>query len=574
MTRRVGVALTLGALLVGAPALAQGAGTVARLKGERLAAQGRCEEALPLLAQARQAAPADARAAFVAGQCQLRLKRYPAAVESLEEARRLAPDDPEIALHLGMARFHLGDLDGAGEALRAADAKLSDRPELDLYLGLLALQRAESAEAEARLERARRPGRGALDPLTTSIATYYEGVAASASGDRRRALASLERVIEENPGTTWAREAEARLRAIRDTRPDRWWVEATLGFEYDDNVVLRGSGVVLPDEIASQNDGRGVWSIEAGYELLQTRDWTVGVLATYYGTAHQDLEDFNTQFPGVSLWADRRLGEHDLARFQYDYGYAWVGGSEPFLSIHTWKPALYHDWGRAGITRLEAAFEKRNYLFSNEDVKDGTGFTGDPCPSRFPCSPRGVDESRDRNRDGWGFTAGFEHTFPLGARSALREPDPNPAPGERNVRFFLSGGYFYHWYSARGTEYSYQGHEVFASLRTLLPWDFAFEATASYQFRPYRNRSTFPDPEDVFVVFDPTTGRTTGVQYGLSGKDRSDDITTVELVLERAITDRITLAARWAYEDNHSNVDVFDYDREVMGLYATFRFGP
>jgi len=332
--------------------------------------------------------------------------------------------------------------------------------------------------------------------------------------------------------------------------------------------------VVLPEEIASANDLRGVWTLEAGYELLQTPDWTVGLLATYYGTAYQDLEDFNTQFPGVSLWADRRFGESDLLRFQYDYGYAWVGGGDPFLSIHTWTPAYYHDWGRTGITRLRVAFEKRNYLFGNDDVRDGTGFAGDLCPSRFPCSPPGVDESRARNRDGWGFVAGFEHTFPLVTPTGDREPDPDPAPGERNVRFFLRGGYNYHWYAARGSEYSYQGHEVFAGLRVLLPFELHLEGTVSYQFRPYRNRSTFPDPEDLFQVFDPTTGRIQGVQYPLSGKDRSDDITRVELVLERPLTENLSVAARYAWTDNHSNVDVFDYDREVLGLYATFRFGP
>jgi hypothetical protein len=332
--------------------------------------------------------------------------------------------------------------------------------------------------------------------------------------------------------------------------------------------------VVLPDEISSQNDLRAVWSVEAGYELLRTPEWTLGLLATYYGTAHQDLEDFNTQFPGLSLWADRRLDADDMLRFQYDYGYAWVGGSEPFLSIHTWTPAWYHSWGGAGVTRLTASFDKRNYLFGNDDVRDGRGFAGDPCPSRFPCSPPGVDESRARNRDGWGLVAGVEHTWPIGIPSGDRQPDPDPAPGERNVRFFLRGGYNYHWYSARGSEYSYQGHEVFAGMRVLLPLDLALEATASYQWRPYRNRSTYPDPEDLFVRFDPRTGRQQGLQYPLSGKDRSDDITRFELVLERPITEQLTLAARYAYWDNASNVDVFDYDREVIGLYATFRFSP
>ncbi len=556
--------------MAAAPVRAEDEATVARLRAERLAAEGRCEEALPLLAAARRANPQDVRAGLVEGQCQLRLRRYTDAVATLEDAQRLAPDDAEVALHLGMARFHLGDLTGSEQALRKADAGgLSGRPELDLYLGLLALSRAENEEARSRLERAREAAPQRFDVL----ASYYGGLAAAAAGERSRAVKSLERVVEEHPGTPWAEQAASRLQRLRDTRPARWWVEATAGIEYDDNVVLRGSGVDLdPSEISSQNDHRAVWSVETGYELLRTPDWTLGVIGTYYGTAQDELEDFNVQFPGLSLWADRRL-DGDLARFQYDFGYAWVGGSEPFLSIHTWTPNYYHNWGSAGVTRFLASYERRNYRFANFDVPDGTGTVGSLCSGSVPCGPRGVNEERERNRDGWGFNVGFDHTLPILSSFGPREPDPNPAPGERNARFFLRGGYRYHYYSSRGSEYSYQGHEVSLGARMLLPWDFAVEVNGSYEYRDYRNRSTYPNPGDLFAVQLPS-GRIRGLEYRLSGNDRTDNIARVEATLERAITDNITMAARYAYFDNSSNVAVFDYNREVLGLYATFRFSP
>ena len=89
-------------------------------------------------------------------------------------------------------------------------------------------------------------------------------------------------------------------------------------------------------------------------------------------------------------------------------------------------------------------------------------------------------------------------------------------------------------------------------------------AFGSYAWQPFRNPSSYPDPEDVFF----------NREYPLSGKDRSDDLFGVEVILERPITQHLTLAARYAYYDNASNVDVFDFNREVIGLYATFRFSP
>ena len=133
--------------------------------------------------------------------------------------------------------------------------------------------------------------------------------------------------------------------------------------------------------------------------------------------------------------------------------------------------------------------------------------------------------------------------------------------GEKLV---LRVGYRYRRFSARGSEYSFQAHEGQLGFRLLLPFEFAFEAFGSYAWQPYRNRSTYPDPEDVFFR----------LQYPLSGKDRSDDVARVDLVLERPVTDYLMLSLRYAYFDNASNVDVFDYNRELLGVYATFRFTP
>jgi len=64
------------------------------------------------------------------------------------------------------------------------------------------------------------------------------------------------------------------------------------------------------------------------------------------------------------------------------------------------------------------------------------------------------------------------------------------------------------------------------------------------------------------------------VQYPLMNHDREDDAYRVDAVLERLILDNLMLSVRYAYFNNESNVDVFDYDRHLVGLYATVRFGP
>jgi tetratricopeptide (TPR) repeat protein len=551
------------------PAWAVDEPEVLRLRAETLAAAGRCEEALRVVERARRVASDDGRLAHIAGQCELRLRRYPQAVESLEEAKRLAPELADLDLHLAMARFHLGDLAGSERALGDARARTPERAEIDLYEGLIRLERAQMREAAEALERARRRDPLAVEP----IASYYAGVAWRSAAEEARAREALQRVKRESPDSPWAVEAERALteRAAMKGLPDRRdlggehqaerplgsmapdqprasWMLLSAGFEYDDSVVLKGSGVVLPEEISHDGDGRVVWTAEIGTELLRSEDWFLGFLAGYYGSVHDDLEDFNVQYPSATVWLDRRITESSTARLQYDFGYGWVGGSDPYLANHVLTPALFHAWPRWGTTRFFAELHKSNFLFSSDDAPDGTpgASPGDPCPVPLAsCGPFGANESRARNRDGYGTIAGFDHALPLD-------------DGKTELR----GGYRFHYYGARGREYSYRGHEVNLGVQRQLIDGLMLDLGASYTYRPYRHPSSFPDPDE--LVF--------GEQYRLSSIRRREETLQFDAIVEWEFSDRLVGSLRYSYLDNDSNTAVYDYDREIVGAFLTLRF--
>lgn len=541
---------------------------VLMLRAESLAAEDRCEEALPTLARARAAAPGDARAAHLAGQCQLRLRRFEDAIASLEQAKRLDPELPDLDLHLAIARFHTRDLDGAEAALAEARRRTPDRAEAELYHGLLLLERGDDAGAAAALERARQRDRAAVEP----IASYYTGLAWMGAADQARGRTALERVREEMPASSWAQAAERLLsgmggvRGLHDRRDlearhqserplgslaglhrELPWLVMSLGVEHDDNVVLRGSGVEIPQEISDEDDARMILTLQAGRELVRRGNWAAGAFGAYYGSAHQDVNEFNVQFPSVTLWADRILDDESTARLQYDFGYAWVDG-DPYLAEHRITPALFKSWGR-GVTRIYTEFVIDDFLYSNRDVPDGAegGSAGDECPGDpLLCGPFGIDERDERDRDGWGLTAGIRHTAPIDVANAE-----------------LFAGYRYRYYWAEGSEYDYQGHELRAGLRSLLPFDLSLDMQASYTYRPFRHSSTYPDP----------TGVALGVQYALSGERRRDQVYRFDAVLEREINERMLASFRYSYLGNDSNTDVFDYNRNIVGAYLTVRFG-
>ena len=511
------------------------------VRAAAMARAGRCPDALALLDTATSES---ASRSLLRGKCQLELRRYPQAVASFEKAKQLDPTRTDVDLPLAMARFHQGDLVGARSALDAAAPNSQDDARFHLYRGLLLLQGADSASAVGALQRARD-----LNPLAVEpSASYYEGLALAGADQSSEAEEALQRVVELAPGTVWASEAEKAQDRLRG-EAKAWWAWIKAGFEYDDNVVLRGTGVTLPQDISGEQDFRGVWTAHGGYEFLRTRDWSAGATFTYYGSAHFDLSEFDQHYPVLGFWIDRRLAQATTLRLRFDTGYAWVDG-KPFLWNNALVGTVFHDWGREGSSKAFVGYYRSNYLFSRVgDVPDGRGRPFSPCPdsSDIVCGPPGIDEDRERNRDGDGIVLGIDHLFRV---SGLKTE--------------FTGGYLFDGFDARGSEWSYAAHEFWLETRSFLPWRVELRSRIGYVYKPFDNSSTFPDPRGLFF----------NREYFLQGQSRTDDIWYFRVELEKFLTDNLSASVRYGYLSNDSNVAVFDYDRQMIGAYVTYRFRP
>jgi len=526
--------------LVAAPSVARAAGE--RERGLQLAREGRCEAALTDLAVVRADDPRDAEASLVAGQCWIRLGRYPEAAAALEVARAVQPDLPDVDVSLAIARFHLEEPDAARAALARAEARDPDRASVQLYRGLLLLQAADNEAAARALERARALDREYAEP----VSSYYAGLALEQTGERESARAALTRVLEEWPGTVWADEARAAL--ARLDAPDwGWWLQASLGAEYDSNVVLRGSGVELPDDISDDADWRGVWTASAGVTYALAPTWSVGLSGSYYGTEQDEVDAFDVQYPSGAAWVDHAWSDVLSSRLRYEFAYAWVD-ADPYLLSHRFAGSLYRQWSDWGTSELWLGYDRDDYRFDTFDVPDGDG--GPTCPGVPPpvaCGPAGLDESTARNRDGQAVMAGLRHSLPLPSRGVFASP-------------VARASYGYTWYDARGREYRFQQHAFSLGGGATLPWELQLGADVTYAYRPYERASTFTDPD--------VTG-----PYSLDDDDKHEHQWTVAASLAREITENLSLAFSWRYDDNDSNTSVFEYDRHVVGLRLTGSLG-
>ena len=523
-------------------------------EARRLADEGRCSEALPLLAQARLAAPTDAGLALLEGQCRIRQRDYAAAASSLREARDLEPGLHAADLYLGIALYHVEDFAGSEAALEAARGQLREaaqEADRELYTGLLLLRRSQLREGALALGRARAVDSAQVEP----VASYYEALAWKAVNERELAREALERVKAVDGDGEWARRAELAL-AGRELE-DRNWASLTAGLEYDSNVVLRADGVPLASDISGEDDGRGVWFLEGGAELFRSENWAGGLLASYAGSAHFDLSEFDTHYPTLSGWIDYDIDNQTLLRARYGAGHAWVD-YESFVTSQNALLSLFRSWGEPGESEFYAGWDWADFHFDRPFVAQGTGVAGSLCPgvvapvppTAAPCSPPGIDTQSALDRDGDGLRVGIEHRYDVDTRGGdfLRE-------------LTLRGGYGYERYWSAGTEYDYQGHIFSLGLEADLPWQLSLDVSGAFVYRPFEHASVYPVPPVV-----------AGRQYFLQSDERRDLVYQAGAVLERPINRWLDASVRYQFVGTDSNVVVFEYDRHVVGAYLTLNF--
>ena len=519
------------------------------------AGQGRCDDAFKRLAKQP---GLENRAHLLAGQCKVRQGLYSEALGDLDGIAgdtSLSPTQTGDAdLYRGVALYHLDRFSEAGAALDRADGKTTERGQLELYRGLIALRDGENDRAAPMLESA-----GRMAPTTTEpVASYYAGVAWLGNAERTKARAALNRVIDIDGNGPWGQEA---AKLLESTELFPYYVRASVGFEYDDNVQLRGGVTqILPFGVRQdgEKDWRGVWRIDAGVQLFAVDDWSGGITGGYAGTAQDDLGEFDTHFPTVGAYVARRFDVNTTGQARYQYGFAWVD-DDTFLRTHTFEMGVSHIWAEAGTTIVVADVLANDLRFQLEDVRDAQtgGVVGGPCTTTGPgqfvtgCGPQGLDEGHERDRDGYGIGAAIEHRYPLSI------PDAVDGVFEG---IELGGGYRFRYYNSQGEEWEHLAHILSAGIEFDFPFDIRLSTRASYEYRDFFNRSTFPDHEEVNTI------------YALASADREEHEVTFSAEIEKDLTEFLSVSARWSYLDNESNRRVYDYTRSVVGGYLNFRF--
>ena len=478
----------------------------------------------------------------------------------------------EIAFHQGVVAYGKGELDAAQAAFEAVLAEDAEDTAVIHYLGLIATEREDFETAIARYRSAL-----AIDPddvdirfdlgiaLLESVQTVearsefdrvlaaepdraraqlFAGIGAYRAGAYRDSLPFLKRAVELDnrlrpqalyytglsqahlqdfpaAASAFAIVEQSPLSPLSDSARNlakqlapeaeparRWALAVTAGLEFDSNPTIAGKG------LTRRKDGRGVYRIRGSYRLYEDERYSATVGYDGYLSSHfdQTFVDLMTHVGNLTTSADFDPVTFNL---RYDYAYTWIDtfDTRKFRELHRVTPSVSYresDWG----------FSQLYYQFHDEDFK-----------RRLLTSAL----DRDAQRHVVGFN---QFLFP---GSYLPEYLPFT---------YFRIGVLGDLLNADGTEFDYSSWEFSFGFGARLPWEMDLSVLYRLTNRDYPHTSIFSAPP----------GRRDDLQSRLT------------LELNKALGEHWQLAVAGSFTFNRSDVGLYDYNREIVGGYLTYRF--
>jgi hypothetical protein len=240
---------------------------------------------------------------------------------------------------------------------------------------------------------------------------------------------------------------------------------------------------------------------------------------------HEDLESYDFDTHSVSAGAGLRVHERVALRLDGTFA-ASVRDDEPYLRSTAGLPSVLVDLGaHAGVLRLFAEVARRDY---HDDAL-------------VPSLERGGRSV------GFGLTHLVELPWRTGAWSAMsaRRVDLNTS-AERDLLGFEG-------------DYDNVRYEGSALIHLPLARGFALSAQLLLGRERYLNRNL------VDALTDGGVGTT-------DPERRRDTLFESRLAIERPLGRLVTVEVAWRYAQAISNVDLYDYDRHVLGTYLRTEF--
>jgi len=487
----------------------------------------RYEDALRNLQEALKREPDHVEALYYAGAVNMALRRPAEAVPYLRRAEKRSPTDPAIILQLGLAYFAQQQYDEAEPLLERVFRTDPTIDALGYYVGFMRYRKKDYRGALAAF----RAGR-TTDPQLQQLTRFYTGLALAVLGLPAQASAEVEQALRLAPGSALTGPAERLRDTVRAAAEQgrRLNAEVRLGFLYDDNVIVRPRASSTEQPLVSllrdkRHDSVGeLFGAQFNYLWWQTETWESSFGYSFFGTYNNDLTSFNITDHLVNGALTYKTAVHSMPLqlgLQYSWDMLYLDETE-FLRRNTATLTALLIESDRHLTQGVFRFQNKEFFESN------------PRPE--------AAEFRDADN------------YMIGALHLLRFAQD---------AHLIKLGYQYDREQAQGSNYRYHGHRVLVGAQYTLPW---YGIRLYYDFdvhvRDYDNRNSLL----------PT--------YAPGRRRRADDEYNNTLRADLPFagpslwgnTTRMTLSASYQNTLANSNIEVFEYTRNVYSLSLSWSY--
>lgn len=481
----------------------------------------RYEQALQELDEALRLEPDNIDALYYQGLVYVTMDRLLDAFASWERALALRPADLDVAYQLGALYFAQEDYEKAEPLLQRVYAAEPSRPNLGYYFGFMAYRQKNYRQA-IDLLRANIPS----DENFAQLTRFYAGLALSALGYPQEARAEVEEAIRLQPISPLTLPAQRFGEALEqaEERAQRFSGEVRLGLFYDSNVTVVPNASsdlvaqVLREERTQRDNGGELAAVNLSYAWLRSLDWEGTISYRFLQTYNNQLTDFNIQNHTPTLGVAYQGVIHNMLYYtglQFTYDFITLGGHK-FVQRWIINPSLSLFENAGNLTTLQLRFQLKDFF--------------DP--------PDLVAEER---RDGVNYMIGPVHFF-------LYE----------GGRHYLKLGYQFDFDATEGENWEYRGHRLLFGAQYTLPWwGMHLRYDLDLHLRSYTHANS------LIPVTAPRT---------LQRRDR-EAVHLFSVGKDFTLkSQHFTAALEYLFDDNHSNLGPFDYNRHVVTSSLTWRF--
>src|SRR2546422_7517632 len=477
------------------------------------------QDAIRNLEEALKREPDHVEALYYMGVVHMALRRPEEAVRYLTRAQAKAPQDTSIAFQLGLAYFALQEYDGAEplfERVYKADPTIEG---LGYYVGFIRYRKKDYRGALEAFRRGR-----TTDPQLQQLTRFYTGLSLGVLGLPAQAAAEVEQALRLAPGSQLTGPAER----LRDTivasrqKERRFFLEARLGATDDDNVIVRPTEnfreTLVPDLRRHTHESVGeLFGLTTNYVWWRTTDWESSIGYSFFTTYVNEMPKFNVISNLFSADVTSKTTVFQLP-LQTNLQYAWdilLLGDEELLTRH--------------YVALSSVLVESAHHFTQGFVRYQAKNFAEPV------NPRPVpDELRDADN----YMAGFLHFIRFAEN-----------------KHFIKAGYQFDWEDTEGRNYSYQGSRYSLGGQYTLPWHaIRLKYDVDLHLRSYTHRNSILP------------------SYAAGSKWREDQEITNVVRAELPLPRNFTLAAEYQNSRVVSNIELFDYTRNVVSLILSWSY--